>query len=113
MATYEEILNREFTHEYLKKYDDGEDLTKYNTLKKIIELYVERATYFLLMYKYTTINILSTTKIDKLIIVLDDQLALDDVKPYFNKIKEDYFSKLSNKKYFSLRLMKVKNKNDT
>ena len=86
MATYEEILNREFTHEYLKKYDDGEDLTKYNTFKKFFELYVERTTYLFLMYKYlmykyTTIDILSIALADKSFIVLNDPLF---------KIKEDY-----------------------
>ena len=99
MATYEEILNREFTHEYLKKYDDGEDLTKYNTFKKFLELYAERTIYFISMYKHTTIDILSILLTDKLFIVLNDQLSLDDVKPYFFKIKEDYLSSMISKLY--------------
>ena len=97
MATYEEILNRKITHEYLKKYDDGDDLTKYNTFKKFLDLYVKRATYIFFTNERIIIDMVSTTKLNKLIIVLNDQLALDDVKPYIKKIEEDYFSNMISK----------------
>ena len=81
MATYEEMLYREIKHENLKKYDDGDDMTKFYAFKKIIDTYMENVKIIFLMNQYQTMN--------RLYCIIDDKITKINISSHIDKLVED------------------------